>query len=93
LARALLNTKAQLNLVFEERTVQEYAVDNSIGLADLVVVGSDWWSRRQLNTFVVSGCVGRVDYPTHHWSPSGSLMEAIVSRERFIYVGSSKEGK
>ena len=82
LARALLNTTVQLDSVFEERTVQKYAVDNSDGIADLVVAGSDRWNRRQLNTFVVSGRVGGVDYPTCHWSPSGSLVTATVSPTR-----------
>jgi hypothetical protein len=80
LARALLNITVQVDLVFEERTVQNYVVDDFDGIADLVVAGPDWWNRRQLNTFVVSGCVGRTDSPTDHWSPSRSLMEAIVSR-------------
>jgi len=70
----------QVDLVFEERTVQNYVVDDFDGIADLVVAGSDWWSRRQLNTFVVTGRVGRAGSSTDHWSPSRSLMEAIVSR-------------
>jgi hypothetical protein len=80
----LLNTTVQLDLVFEERTVQNHAVDNLVGIADPVVAGSDWWSRRQLNSFVASGRVGRVDYPTYHWSPSRSLMEAVVSQRSAV---------
>ena len=80
LARALLNITVQVDLVFEERTVQNHVVDDFGGIADFVVAGSDWWSRRQLNTFVVTGRVGRAGSSTDHWSPSRSLMEAIVSR-------------
>src|ERR1700682_4087246 len=74
LARALLNPSVQLYFGFEERMVQEYVVDNSVGIADFVVAGPDWRNRRQLNTFVVSGRAGRVDYPTDYWSASRSLV-------------------
>ena len=78
------DTTVQLDLVFEERTVQNHAVDDFVGIADLVVAGPDWWSRRQLNTFVVTGRVGRVGYPTYHWSPSSSLMKRMLPDGAFI---------
>jgi hypothetical protein len=81
---SLADTTVQLDLVFEERTVQKYAVDNSVGIADLVVAGFDRWNRRQLNTFVVSGRVGSAGSPTYHGSPGCSLATAIVFPTRTL---------
>jgi hypothetical protein len=85
----------QVDLVFEERTVQNYVVDDFDGIADLVVAGSDRWSRRQLNTFVVSGRVGRSDSSTDLWSPSRSLMlsDRFPTDRCFIQVGFRAKGK
>lgn len=61
-----------------------HAVDNSVGITDFVVVGTDRWNRRQLNTFVVSDRVGRIDYPTDHWSP-GRCLAAATDSPRSVF--------
>jgi hypothetical protein len=53
--------------------VQRHAVDNSVGVIGLVVVGFDWWNRRQLNTPVALSRAGRVDSSTDHRSTSCGL--------------------
>lgn len=42
----LARYRVKLNSVFEERTDNNYVVDNSDGIADLVAAGSDRWNRR-----------------------------------------------
>jgi hypothetical protein len=51
-------------------------LDNSVGIADLVVARSDWGNRWQLNTLVAGSRVGGFDYSTDHWSASRSLITA-----------------
>ena len=59
--------------VFQERTVQEYVVDNFDGAISFVVVGFDWRSRWQLNTSAAGHCRDRFDPATYHRPPSRNL--------------------
>jgi hypothetical protein len=78
--------------VFEEGRIQLHAVDNSVGITDSVVAGTDRWNRRQLNTFVVSDRVGRIDYPTDHWSPGRCLAATTIPDCAFFWEGFQKKG-
>ena len=53
-------------------------MDNSVGVIGFVVVGVDWWNRRQLNTPVALSRAGRVDSSADHRSTSRGLDQDLM---------------